>query len=235
MSDTGSDRLLATVRRQLSLGRLVPLGGPGDGAWLAERAAAPVLRRAAATVPGVAVTELRLAVAGEPAGEPAVPPPPSALPPGPLLIDARFAADDRIPLRECAERVRAALAAAAGERLGLDVVAIDLEVTDLLAGEPPRPEPADRAVRGTPPPSGPGAHVAEAVLAVPGVRALSGALGGPARAVEIAAEEPLIRLQLAVGAERRTLDIARAAARAAAGAAGSPPPRVAVLITDIHP
>ncbi|MGW0417238.1 nucleopolyhedrovirus P10 family protein, partial [Streptomyces collinus] len=31
------------VRHQLALGRLLPLGGPRDGAWIAEGAAAAVL------------------------------------------------------------------------------------------------------------------------------------------------------------------------------------------------
>lgn len=48
------------VREQVGLGRLLPLGDAADGAWLAERAAAGVLRRAAAAVRGARVTVLRV-------------------------------------------------------------------------------------------------------------------------------------------------------------------------------
>jgi hypothetical protein len=48
------------VREQVALGRLLPLGDAADGAWLAERAAAGVLRRAAAAVRGARVTALRV-------------------------------------------------------------------------------------------------------------------------------------------------------------------------------
>ncbi|MFW6689638.1 hypothetical protein [Streptomyces sp. MAR4 CNX-425] len=48
------------VREQVALGRLLPLGDAADGAWIAERAASGVLRRAAAGVRGVRVTALRV-------------------------------------------------------------------------------------------------------------------------------------------------------------------------------
>lgn len=44
---TTADRWTRAVREQLRLGRLLPLGGPGDGAWIAERAAREVLLVAA--------------------------------------------------------------------------------------------------------------------------------------------------------------------------------------------
>lgn len=77
------------VRSRLGLGRLLPLGGARDGAWIAEDAAAAVLRRAAGGVPGVALGKLRIAPA-ETGGtaRSAVPAPPSALPPGPLRVEA---------------------------------------------------------------------------------------------------------------------------------------------------
>ncbi|MGC3004257.1 nucleopolyhedrovirus P10 family protein, partial [Streptomyces sp. G35A] len=37
---TTADRWTRAVREQVGLGRLLPLGGPRDGAWIAERAAA---------------------------------------------------------------------------------------------------------------------------------------------------------------------------------------------------
>ncbi|NUP44036.1 MAG: nucleopolyhedrovirus P10 family protein, partial [Streptomyces sp.] len=47
------DRLARTVREQVALGRLLPLGGAGDAAWITESAAVAVLRRAADALPGV--------------------------------------------------------------------------------------------------------------------------------------------------------------------------------------
>ena len=37
-----TDGLTAAVRKRLSPGRLLPLGGPADGAWIAERAAVQI-------------------------------------------------------------------------------------------------------------------------------------------------------------------------------------------------
>ncbi|MFD5764098.1 nucleopolyhedrovirus P10 family protein, partial [Streptomyces sp. NPDC127044] len=88
-----ADRWTQAVRRQLGLGRLLPLGHPRDGAWIAEEAADAFLRRAAADVPAVRLGSLRIALADpELVYEPVVPPPPSALPPGPLRIVAEFTA-----------------------------------------------------------------------------------------------------------------------------------------------
>ncbi|MGW4109159.1 nucleopolyhedrovirus P10 family protein, partial [Streptomyces sp. NPDC004976] len=38
-----ADRWTHAVRQQVGLGRIVPLGGARDGAWIAERAAAVLL------------------------------------------------------------------------------------------------------------------------------------------------------------------------------------------------
>ncbi|GHF87989.1 hypothetical protein [Streptomyces griseosporeus] len=130
-----AQRWTQQVRHQLGLGRLVALGGPGDGAWLAENAAETVLRRAAAGLPGVRLGRVRLALAHpETAAEPAVPPPPSALPPGALRVSADLAATAAEPLPLTASRVRVTLTRAA-EHLGLAVTEVDLRVTDLLETE----------------------------------------------------------------------------------------------------
>jgi hypothetical protein len=260
-----SDRLSQAVRRHLSLGRLVPLGAPEDGAWLAERAAGRVLRRAAAAaVPDVRVDGVRLALAdagAAAAAVPVVPPPPAAtpalpggpplasgLPAGPLRIEAACAAGVERPLPECVREVRAALAAAAREGLGLDVAAVDVHVAALLDEEEgPRAETVPERERETEMVRGGGA-VADAVLAVPGVLGLSGALGGPSHAVRImdcpdspdspSDEAPgrVVRLQLVVAGERRTLDVVREARASAAKAAadGAPGPvTVSVLVTEV--
>ncbi|RMI26220.1 hypothetical protein EBN88_29895, partial [Streptomyces triticirhizae] len=66
----GDDGLLTAMRRQLGLGRLLPLGEDGTwGAWLTERAArAALVNAVAVAVPGVRLDALRLGLAGEPAG-----------------------------------------------------------------------------------------------------------------------------------------------------------------------
>ncbi|MDF3302198.1 hypothetical protein [Streptomyces tropicalis] len=131
------------MRSRMTLGRLLPLGGPRDGAWIAERAAEAVLRRAAQDAPGVRLGALRIALS-DPAltAAPVVPPPPSALPPGDLRVRAEFAATADEPLPAVAARLREVLAAAATGSLGLTVTDVDLHVTTLLNGGT---GPADRS------------------------------------------------------------------------------------------
>lgn len=238
------------VRRQLGLGRVLPLGGPGDGSWLTEACADGVLRHAAEQVNGVRLGALRVALADpSTAYAPSVPPPPSALPPGPLRITAEFAAEPSEPLPAAAARLRAALFTAADERLGLAVEEVDLSVTTLLdAGQAPVDVPTDaetppdgaRAAPG----SGDEARAASAALEVPGVRRLTGALGGFGRAVHLAdaVSEPATeaslprrhaRVELATDREHRALDVALAV-RTAVGTALPDHPSVAVLITAVE-
>ncbi len=201
------------VRQQLGLGRVLPLGGPHDGAWITERAADSVLRRTAASMREVRLGTLRISpVDPEASYDLAVPPPPSALPPGPLRLGADFLAS-AAPMAQAAEplpataaRLRTTLAAAATERLGLTVTEVDLRVTGLLdadedaAASGHADEPADNPAGDGPgrpghderhggEPSPPGndeeSHVAAAALSVPGVTRLTGALGGLGRAVHI--------------------------------------------------
>lgn len=232
------------VRHQLGLGRLLPLGGPRDGAWIAEGAAETVLRRAVTDVRGVRLGALRIAPADpEVADEPAVPPPPGALPPGPLRVTADFAAVATEPLPTAAARLRASLATAATERLGLPVAEVDLRVTALLDEDT---EPA--AVRPVEPPeaekpaqagNGEESLVAAAALAVPGVTRLTGTLGGLGRAVHIEEREEdtalprrHVRVEVAVHADHRTVDVAREVRRRV-GEALPDHPTVAVLVTSV--
>ncbi|TPQ19578.1 nucleopolyhedrovirus P10 family protein [Streptomyces sporangiiformans] len=245
-----ADQWTRAVRHQLGLGRLLPLGGPQDGAWLTESAADSFLRRAARDVPGVRLGALRLGLADpEQTQVAAVPPPPSALPPGPLRISGEFEATlaSADPLPSLAAVLRAALAAAATERLGLTVTEVDLRVTGLLEEDetdvrpnglqhPEEPEPGP----GTEPePDDDESRVAAAALAVPGVTRLTGALGGLARPVHIteySADAALprrhVRVEIAVRADRRTVDVAREV-RAAASEALPDHPTVAVLVTEV--
>lgn len=146
-----ADGWTTALRQRLGPGRLLPLGGPRDGAWIVEAAVAPRLREAAAAVRGVRLGLLRIGTADPDApgarapSEPVVPAPPSALWPQPLRVEAEFAVRTdpagRVtePLPATAARLRAALADTS-RALGLGVTEVDLRVTGLLdpgnAGSP---------------------------------------------------------------------------------------------------
>ncbi|MEU9448574.1 nucleopolyhedrovirus P10 family protein [Streptomyces sp. NPDC048277] len=228
-----ADRWADAVRHPLGFGRLLPLGGPSDGAWLAEAAADAVLRRAAAEVTGVRLGAVRLAPADpEDVREPVVPPPPGAVPPGPLRLSADFAATAAEPLPTTAAGLRRALAAAT-TRLGLAVTEIDLRVTDLLEADtaeaatvrPPRPP----SVRESADPDG--ARVTAAVLAVPGVDRVTGALS---REIHFDAALPRrhVRVEVAVTDGPRAVEVARGV-RTAVGEALDDQPTVTVVVTAV--
>ncbi|MYT71124.1 MULTISPECIES: nucleopolyhedrovirus P10 family protein [unclassified Streptomyces] len=239
-----ADRWAQAVRQQLGFGRLLPLGGPGDGAWITEVAAAGALRRSAAAVSGVRLGSLRLAPA-DPDGSytSVVPAPPSALPPGPLRIGAECAATADEPLPRAAARLREALEQAARDGLGLVVAEVDLQVTALLDAEPEReekpesaPAPAEESAA-----DGDEGRVARAAQGVAGVVRLTGALGGLGRAVHIeetsapaALAHRHVRVELAVSSSHRALDVARAV-REAVSTALTDGPSVAVLVTEVTP
>ncbi|MGW5209660.1 nucleopolyhedrovirus P10 family protein [Streptomyces sp. NPDC004051] len=250
-----ADRWTRAVRQQLGLGRLLPLGGPRDGAWISEAAAGEVLRRAVVRdEPGVRVDGLRIALADpQDVGEPVVPPPPSALPPGALRVTVGFAATAAEPLPVTADRLRAVLSRAAAERIGLVVAEVDLRVTELLdpqAGPPAGPAadaapaadavggPTDGSAGAPEPGDSDGNRVAAAALAVPGVSRLTGTLGHPVHLT--AHRQPdgaslarrHARVDLAALADHRTVDVARAV-RTAVSAALPDRPTVAVLVTAL--
>ncbi|MBU3864926.1 nucleopolyhedrovirus P10 family protein [Streptomyces sp. 4503] len=244
-----TDRLAQTVREQLRLGRLLPLGGREDGSWITEHAAGEVLRRAADQVPDVRLGALRIAPADpdtdpDTAATPAVPPPPSALPPGTLCIAAECGATLEEPLPVTADRLRDALLDAATDRLGLLVEAVDVRVTDVL-DELPAPPPAPAAPRPQnqpqPPPRPTSAErpdpdpAAATAASVPGVARLASVLGSPR---PVRTEGSHIRIELAVAADHRAVDVARAVRTAVARSAPGPgdqPPTVAVLVTAVDP
>ncbi|MDN3021180.1 nucleopolyhedrovirus P10 family protein [Streptomyces sp. S.PB5] len=229
-----ADGWARTVRHQLGLGRLLPLGGARDGAWIAEEAAEAVLRSAVRELRGVRLERLRIALAApEDAHDPVVPPPPSALPPGPLRVTADFAATADEPLPTTAALLRSTLATAATERLGLKVTEIDLRVTSLLDEEPeagpvrqPEPPPAGTA-------DGP---AATAALSVPGVTGLTAALGRAVQNEERQGENALsrhhVRVEVAVDRDHRAVDVARTVRKEVAKALPGHP-TVAVLVTAV--
>ncbi|MEU5321776.1 nucleopolyhedrovirus P10 family protein [Streptomyces sp. NPDC021056] len=228
-----ADRWTQTVRHQLGLGRLLPLGGAHEGAWISEEAAEAVLRRAVRDLRGVRLDRARISLADpEDVHDPVVPPPPSALPPGPLRVTAEFAATADEPLPATATLLRTALATAA-ERLGLTVTEVDLRVTSLLDEEPEagpvrRPEPPSAEPAGDP--------VAAAVLSVPGVTGLTAALGRAVHVEERQGEAALprrhVRVEVAVDAEHRAVEVARAVRREV-GKVLPDHPTVAVLVTAV--
>ncbi|WP_405684532.1 hypothetical protein OG204_07415 [Streptomyces sp. NBC_01387] len=226
MTGDGDDGWTAAVRSRLALGRLLPLGGAHDGAWIAEQAAAAVLRRAADGVSGMALGKLRIALADPgPDTVPQVPPPPSALPPGALRIEAEAegtTGGESLPA--AVDGLRDALFAAAADLLGLAVTEVDVRVTGLL--DAPRdpsarvgPDRRSAAVRGP---------VAEAAAAVPGVAHLTGALGAA-----VHSGDGHVRVEIAVAPGHRALDVA-AAVRAAAARAADGGPSVTVLVTAVE-
>ncbi|MFC5800675.1 hypothetical protein [Streptomyces formicae] len=227
---TTADGWAGTVRARLGLGRILPLGTAADGAWLTERAARSVLHAAAAReVRGAVLGRLRIGLADPGlAAEPVVPPPPGALPPGLLRIEADFAAVPDEPIPVLAERLRAALHTAAVERLDLAVTEIDLRVTALLDASPgPEPEPdagkppaevAAAAARG---------ELGRAAAAVPGVARLTDVLG-----VAVRVAESSVRVECATARGHRPLTVALAVREAVAPLLAEPVP-VAVLITDV--
>lgn len=221
------DGFAEAVRRQLRLGALLPLGAEDEGAWLAEKAATGVLRAAVGrAVPGVRLDAVRISPAdperqaagrrteasgGEPSGQPdgepgrpTVPAPPTALPPGPLLLEADFAAPAHRPLPAVARELRAALLDTAANRLGLHVTTADLRATDLVDASGPESADStyernarahartadtedaggnggteeDETARPPAPADCPrGSATGEAVIAVPGVTRLAALLG----------------------------------------------------------
>ncbi|MFE3516601.1 hypothetical protein [Streptomyces sp. NPDC059166] len=218
-----ADGWTAAVRERLGLGRLLPLGGPEDGSWIAERAAAGVLRQAASGS-GAALEKLRIDTAdASRAPAPVVPGPPGALPPGPLRIEADFCATVRRPLPATADALRAVLLSAAATRLGLLVEEVDLRVTDLLEQEPPPGAGAVAGIR-TAEPEGP---VGNAAAGVPGVVSLTRSLGSA-----VLAGEGHVRVEVATAGDHRALDVARAV-RAAVAEAVEDRPAVAVLVTAV--
>ncbi|MEV0257860.1 nucleopolyhedrovirus P10 family protein [Streptomyces sp. NPDC050732] len=240
------------VRRQLRLGRVLPLGGAADGAWVTESAARDALRQMADRVAGVRLGTVRVASADpDRAYVAAVPAPPSALPPGPLRITGEFAAVAGEPLPAAADRLRAALSEAAADRLGLLVEEVDLKVVALLdegtelvdEGRNPedvRPE-KDPQPRADDDRDGDEARAGRAALAVPGVARLTGVLGGAVHIEQRPATDTLPRrhvrvelaVELATDRDHRALDVALAV-RAAVGTALPDHPSVAVLVTEVE-
>lgn len=189
----------------------------------------------------------------EPVSEPAVRPPVSALPPGPLRIEAAFTASVAQPLHQAADQLRSTLLNVAAERLGLITVAVDLRVTDLhestetdvgsrtaekTTRSPSESAPArNSTLTGTEPVRGPlGSWTASCL---PFRASLASLLrwevtrsGWSNRTIRPAGTS---RVQLAVAPGHHPLEVARAVRAAVTGAAArdtNAPVTVAVLVTE---
>ncbi|MFG3319581.1 hypothetical protein ACGF3J_16210 [Streptomyces sp. NPDC048171] len=125
------ERIVAAVRAEVRLGRLVPLDDPTGELRIAETTAAGVLRRAAGRVPGVLAASCRLAP-GAAGTETRVS----------VAMTLSVTLDQPLPGRT--EQVRRAVADAAAHELGLAVEAIDLRVS----AEWERPHPTDSRASG---------------------------------------------------------------------------------------
>ncbi|MEU7296538.1 hypothetical protein AB0A76_25570 [Streptomyces exfoliatus] len=230
---TTAEGWTAAVRDRLAPGRLVPLGRAADGAWITERAARGVLGPVAAAVRGVVPGELRIGPAdrerdaGPEPGRAAGSGPGSGEEPGALRVSASFAAVAGRPLPELVGALRAALLAAAEDALGLVVAAVDLRVTDLLDAEP---EPAPEQVAPPPGRTSPATDdpVALTALGVPGVAGVTDALGPAVRR-----RPDGVRVELAVTAGARPLDVARAV-RTAVTAAHPEEAAVTVVVSELR-
>jgi hypothetical protein len=229
-----ADGVARAVRGQLGLGRLLPLGGEREGLWLAERAAAGVLRAAERAAPGARLARVGVALARPEAHDwgavravnPAAPP--TGLPVGPLRITAEVVAPDDAPIPLTARLLRAALAGLAADRLGLDVAAVDLAVVDVAGGRT-GDRTGDGQAAGPPAPAAPAstgqrsdAHAVDGHAAgehAAGGQAVDGTgpacdaarrVAGVRSAISRPAPADSGRLHITIDADRRALDVARA-------------------------
>lgn len=111
------ERIVAAVRAEVRLGRLLPLDDPTGELRIAETTAAGVLRRAAGRVPGVLAASCRLVPGAAEGTESRVT----------VAMTLSVTLDQPLPGRT--EQVRRAVADAAAHELGLAVDAIDLRVS----------------------------------------------------------------------------------------------------------
>lgn len=116
-----ADRVMAIVRSEVRLGRMLPLNDPALDLRIAESAAAKVLRQAADTVPGAQAMSCRLS--------------PQDSGPGVHVTMTLAAAFDQ-PMPVTANEVRRSVVTAADQTLGMAVTDVDLTVIDILPTEP---------------------------------------------------------------------------------------------------
>ncbi|MER5888713.1 Asp23/Gls24 family envelope stress response protein [Streptomyces sp. NPDC001941] len=127
-----TERVMDVVRLELRPGRPLPLGGPEEDSWVMESVAARALRAAAEEVPGVRAGSCRI--------EPV---------PGADTSRVTVTLGVHVPLTtahlpELADRIRARVRRAADAGIGLDVVGVDVHVTDFTDAADDRQEGTGR-------------------------------------------------------------------------------------------
>ncbi|MQY40808.1 hypothetical protein SRB17_88410 [Streptomyces sp. RB17] len=116
-----ADRVMAIVRSEVRLGRMLPLNDPALDLQIAESAAAKVLRRAADAVPWAKAVSCRLT--------------PQDQAPG-VHVAMTLAATLDQPLPATADVVRRSVIDAADMAIGMAVTDVDVTVIDVLPTEP---------------------------------------------------------------------------------------------------
>ncbi|MEU0695912.1 hypothetical protein ABZ349_18235 [Streptomyces niveus] len=112
-------RVMDIVRLELRPGRSLPLGEPDEDLWIVEAAAARAFRGAAESVPGVRAGSCRIGPRER----------------GPVRVRLEVAAALHLSLPDLAEEIRARVAAAARDTIGIEVESIDVLVVDLFDGD----------------------------------------------------------------------------------------------------
>ncbi|MBB0245737.1 hypothetical protein FNQ90_16905, partial [Streptomyces alkaliphilus] len=230
----GVPGLTETVREQVRMGRLLPLGDPvpAGAGWIAEGAVRELLTGDAHAVPGARLLRLRFSpdTTAAPLGREERPA--AGLTAGAVLLDAEVLLSGEEPLPQAAERVRTALTAGA-RALSLPVTAVDVRVAGLLEAEERPEEPGDGAptVPDTPAsrtPSRPGSTsgdtdareraVVTAVTAPTGVRGTVPFPGpaGPSVRIAPTGEAGWVEVQLALARDADMGSTVAEAARAGA-------------------
>ncbi|MEV7422304.1 hypothetical protein [Streptomyces sp. NPDC091212] len=130
-------RVMDIVRLELRPGRPLPLGDPEDDTWIVEAAAARAFRAAAESLPMVRAGSCRIGpldpgAAGRTGTSPGGPGDR-----GPVQVRLEVVAGLQWPLPELAESVRARVAEAAQDAIGIEVARIDVLIVDVLDDEAP--------------------------------------------------------------------------------------------------
>ncbi|MFJ1647870.1 hypothetical protein [Streptomyces sp. NPDC088258] len=128
-------RVMDIVRLELRPGRTLPLGGPEDDAWIVEAAAARAFRAAAESLPAVRAGSCRIGPLDPGAARRSGTAAGGAGDRGPVRVRLEVVAGLRWPLPELAESVRARVAAAAEDAIGIEVARIDVLIVDVLDDE----------------------------------------------------------------------------------------------------
>ncbi|MFF1423165.1 hypothetical protein [Streptomyces sp. NPDC058280] len=128
-------RIMDIVRLELRPGRTLPLGDPDEDAWIVEAAVARTFRAVAESLPRVRAGSCRIGPPDLPGGRDTAMTPAGPGIRGPVHVRLDVAAAPHRSLPELAETVRARVAEAARNAIGIEIESIDVAVVDLLDEE----------------------------------------------------------------------------------------------------